>query len=53
MSAEGKADAVHVAFEASRGVGQYSPDQYAAYCDSIDRTVAALAQNVVLKRVQK
>jgi hypothetical protein len=44
---------VHVAFEASRGVGQYSPDQYAAYCDSIDRTVAALAQNVVLKRVQK
>jgi hypothetical protein len=53
MSAEGKSDAVHVAFEASRGVGQYSPDQYGAYCDSIDRTVAALAQNVVLKRVQK
>jgi hypothetical protein len=53
ISAEGKGDTLQVGFEAARGVGQFSADQYGAYCDSIERTVGALAQNVVLRRVQK
>jgi hypothetical protein len=53
MTASGEGSVVQVDFEAARGVGHYSSDQYGAYCDSIERTVAALAQNVVLKRVQK
>ena len=53
MSAADKGDTLQLGFEAQRSVGQYSPDQYGAYCDSIERTVGALAQNVVLKRMQK
>jgi hypothetical protein len=53
ISAEGKGNTLQLGFEATRGVGQFSPDQYGAYCDSIERTVAALAQNVVLRREQK
>jgi hypothetical protein len=53
VTAEGKGESVHIVFEASRGAGQYPAEQYAAYCDSIDQTMAALAQNVVLKRVDK
>jgi hypothetical protein len=53
VSAAGKGDTLQLGFEVTRGVGQYSPDQYSAYCDSIERTVGALAQNVVLKRVPR
>jgi hypothetical protein len=53
VSAENKGDALQLVFEAARGVGNYSADQYGAYCDSVERTVGALAQNVVLKRVRK
>jgi hypothetical protein len=53
VTAAGQAESVRVEFEASRGVGEYAADQYAAYCDTIERTVAALAQNVVLKRAGK
>jgi hypothetical protein len=53
VAAEAKGDTLLVDFEARRSVGQFTPDQYGAYCDSIDRTVAGLAQNVVLKRMPK
>jgi tetratricopeptide (TPR) repeat protein len=53
MTADTDQAAVRLEFEASRGVGEFSPDQYGAYCDSMDRTVSALAQNVVLIRAQK
>jgi predicted Zn-dependent protease len=53
LSAADKDNALQLGFEATRGVGQYTSDQYGAYCDSMERTVGALAQNVVLRRVQK
>jgi hypothetical protein len=40
-------------FEATRPSGSYKAEEYAAYCDSMDRATAALVHNIVLHRSAK
>jgi hypothetical protein len=50
LAAEAASGAVRISYEVTRGAGIYKADEYASFCDSMERATAALAPNLVLQR---
>ena len=53
VAATAEGGVVRANYEATRPSGSYKAEEYAAYCDSMDRATAALVHNIVLHRSAK
>ncbi len=53
VAATAEGGVVRANYEATRQSGSYKAEEYAAYCDSMDRATAALVHNIVLHRSAK
>jgi tetratricopeptide (TPR) repeat protein len=50
VAADAAGGAIRINYEVTRGAGSYKADEYASFCDSMERATAALAHNLVLQR---
>ncbi len=53
VAANAEGGTVRANYEATRQSGSFQAEEYAAYCDSMDRAAAALVHNIVLHRSSK